>query len=206
MEKLKEEIPQRIETNRLILRPYQKGDGSALFNVGLRNREHLSRFESGNFLLQIKDEDHAESEIKELINGWGKKEFFFFGIFEKEFNDWVGQVYIGPKNLELPEFTIGYIVDVNHQRRGYITEAILAVTQILFEVVGAHRIQAECSEENTRSWQLLERCGFIREGHLRETKTREDGSYSGDYIYSMLKTEFKSNQMSHPKTQVMNEA
>jgi len=39
------DIPNSIETNRLILRRYEPGDGSMYFTVGQKNRQHLQQFE-----------------------------------------------------------------------------------------------------------------------------------------------------------------
>jgi len=190
MDENNSQIPTLIETQRLYLRPYQTGDGPVLYAAGLRNQEHLSRYESENFLLRLKDEDHVERVLLELDRGWSERKYFFYGIFKKETGDWIGQVYIGSINWDLPSFTIGYIADVDHQHIGYITEAVMAASRMLFEVLGAHRVQADCNETNIRSWQLLERCGFKREGHLRENKIGPDGSFHGDYIYGILKSEF----------------
>lgn len=187
------EIPDQIQTQRLFLRPYQEGDGPMLYAIKLRNQEHLTPYESDNFLLHIKDEDHAETVIKDFSNAWLERNYFFYGIFEIDSDDWAGQVFIAPTNWDLPMFSIGFIADVDHQRMGYITEAVMAVTRMLFEVLGAHRVQADCNETNTRSWLLLERCGFKREGHLRENKMNHNGSYHGDYIYGMLRSEFSYN-------------
>jgi len=183
------DIPDQIQTQRLILHPYHQGDGPTLYAAKLRNQEHLTPYESENFLLHIQDNNHAETIIKELSKAWVERNYFFFGIFEKDSNDWAGQVFIESTNRDLPEFSIGFIADVDHQRMGYITEAVRAVTRMLFETLGAHRIQADCNENNDRSWLLLERCGFKREGHLRENKIDKNGSYHGDYIYGMLKSD-----------------
>ena len=161
-----------------------------LFEAGFRNREHFAEYESGNFLLHLKDENHAESIIQELAADWENRICFFVGIFERQTDHWVGQVYVGPTNWELPEFAIGYVADVNHEGQGYISEAVTGVLKILFEDGGAQRIKSDCHENNTRSWRLLERCGFTREGHLRENKKNPDGSFHGDFLYGILKSEF----------------
>jgi len=61
------EIPSYIETERLYLRPYRPGDGSILYAAGLRNREHLAEFESGNLLMLLKNENQTEEIIGGLI-------------------------------------------------------------------------------------------------------------------------------------------
>ena len=184
------EFPDKMETERLLLRSYQAGDGPMVFAAGLRNRDHLAEFESGNVLLSLKDEEHAKAVARELGEKWIARECFFIGLFEKTTGEWVGQVYIGPTDWELPEFTIGYVADVHHEGKGYISEAVQHVLKTLFEDLGAHRVRSECDENNVRSARLLERCGFIREAHLRENKRNADGSYHGDYLYAILRREY----------------
>ncbi len=174
------------------MRAYKLGDGPLYYAASVRNREHLSEFESDNVLMQLKNEDHAEVVINNLKAAWVAGDHFFIGIFEKATGEWVGQVYVEPTNRELPEFAIGYVADTKYEGKGYITEAIKAVLAVLFEDLGAHRVKADCNENNMRSWRLLERCGFTREGHLRENKKNADGSFHGDYLYGLLRREYVS--------------
>ncbi len=190
MHKILLDIPNWIDTERLYLRPYQAGDGPLYFAAGERNQEHLAQYESGNVLNHLKDETHAEAIVRELAADWMARKCFFIGIFIKETDQWAGQVYVGPTNWDLPEFVIGYVADVDHEGQGYISEAVKAVVAMLFNAMGAHRVKADCNEENVRSWKLLERCGFRREGHLRQNKKSPDGSYLGDYLYAILRDEF----------------
>ena len=183
-------IPEKIETERLLMRPYQAGDGPMYYAASLRNRDHLAAYEFGNVLMHIKDEIHAEDIVCDLAADWRDRNCFFIGIFKKSSGEWVGQVYVGPTNWELPEFVIGFIADVNHQRKGYISEAVLGILGMLFTDLSAHRVKSDCNQANERSWRLLERCGFQREGHLRENKRCPDGTYQGDYLYGMLRSEF----------------
>ncbi len=184
------ELSERMETERLLLRAYQVGDGPMIFAASLRNRDHLSTFESENVLMSLKDEEHAEVVVRELWEKWNARECYFIGLFEKTTNEWVGQVYVGATDWELLEFTIGYVADVNHEGKGYVSEAVQRVLKMLFEDAGAHRVRSECDENNIRSVRLLERCGFRKEAHLRENKRYTDGSYHGDYLYAMLSREY----------------
>ncbi len=185
------DIPERIETQRLTLRPYKAGDGPMYFAAGQRNREHLAEFESENVLRHLESEVHAEAVVRELAAAWVARECFFIGLFKKGTGAWVGQIYVGPTHWDLPEFTIGYIADVAHEGQGLISEAVLGVLPVLFHDLGAHRVTSDCNEHNTRSWRLLERCGFTREGHLRENRRNADGSFHGDYVYAILRCEYE---------------
>ncbi len=199
MDKMLLDIPDRIETERLYLRPYQAGDGPMYYAASLRNQEHLARYESGNVLYQLRDDEHAEATVRALSAAWIARNSFFMGVFEKDSDDWAGQIYIGPTNWDLPEFSIGYAVDVNHEGKGYITEAVKATLCFIFEHLQAHRVRSDCADTNSRSYRVLERCKFTREGHYRENKKNPDGSFHGDLQYGLLKSEFeplncKSNQ------------
>jgi len=192
MHKMLLEIPARIESERLYMRPYQAGDGKMLYAVGQRNREQLAEYESDNILNHLKDEQHAEIVARQLAVDWMAREHFFLGIFDADTHQWVGQLYIGPTDWDLPEFAIGYVIDVDRQGRGYITEAVKAALCFIFDHLQAHRVRSDCSDANVRSYRVLERCGFGREGHFRENKKNPDGSFHGDYQYGLLRSEFEA--------------
>ena len=200
-ENLTARLPRRIETGRLILRRYSLDDVVWFDTMARRNRQHLARYESGNFVVGIDSAEIAAVIIKELIECWEEGSTFFLGAFLKSTGTreparadspdaaFVGQIYIGPVNWDLPEIEVGYFVDVNHEGHGYITEALRATIEWIFAHLGAHRIRLECDDTNRRSAAVAERCGFTREAHLRENKRNPDGSITGTYIYGLLRHE-----------------
>jgi RimJ/RimL family protein N-acetyltransferase len=190
MNKFLLDVPERMEPERLYWRAYAARDGPMYYAASVQNRDHLAEFESGNLLMHFKSKEHAEAVVRELAADWMARKCFFVGIFEKATGEWAGQVYVGPTNWELPEFTIGYVADVNHERKGYISEAVTGILEMLFTDLGAHRVTSDCNENNIRSWRLFERCGFRREGHLLENKRNADGSFHGDFLYGLLHREY----------------
>ncbi len=106
MNKFLVDIPERLESERLILRAYRAGDGPIYYAAGIRNRNHLAEYESGNVLMQLHSEEHAEATVRQLAADWVARNCFFIGLFEKTTGVWAGQVYVGPTNWALPEFTI----------------------------------------------------------------------------------------------------
>ena len=189
--KLLLDIPESIETERLQLRCYQPGDGSWYHRMSLRNKEHLSRYEPDNAVMTINSEQDAEVTVREFALAWAGRRYFMLGAFLKTTGEFVAQVYIGPMNWKLPEFQVGYIADAGHQGQGYVTEAVKAATRFIFEHLQARRISLECDEANVRSWKVAERCGFAREGRLRENKLNADGTISDTLYYGLLKSEHK---------------
>ena len=187
-------LPERMETERLFLRSYRQGDGPLFYLAGIRNREHLSEFEWGNVLMHLADEEHSERVVRDLSAKWTAGKYFFIGLYEKMNKEWAGQLYVAPARPNLPEFTIGFVADIDFEGKGYMAEAVRGVLDILFNDLNVHRVVSDCHEKNIRSMKLLERCGFIREGHLRENKKNPDGSFHGDYLYGLLRREYLSGK------------
>ena len=65
---------------------------------------------------------------------------------------------------------VGWILTPEAQRHGYMREAVTALICHCFEVLDAHRIEAEIEPANTRSAALAQHLGFRREGLLRDRK------------------------------------
>ncbi len=190
MAAIQPEIPNQIETNRLILRCYRPEDAPAYYRMSQKNKPHLQRFESGNAVMSISSEKDAEKVIHDFMDDWKDRKAFFMGAFLKETQEFVAQVYVGVVNWTLPEFEVGYFADVDHEGHGYVTEAVKGALGWLFDHLEAHRVRLGCDETNLRSIRVAERCGFVREGHLRETKQHPDGNYSGDLHYGLLRSEY----------------
>jgi ribosomal-protein-alanine N-acetyltransferase len=186
------ELPQRIDAQRIYLRSYQAGDGPWYYAMSQRNRSHLARYEADNVVMSIASEQDAEAVVRELAAEWRARHAFFMGAFDRKTDEFVAQVYIGPVNMDLPEFEIGFFVDIDHEGQGYVTEAVRAALAFTFEHLNAHRVRMECDDTNKRSWRVAERCGMSREGHIRENKVTADGERSGTLYFGMLKREFET--------------
>ena len=179
-------------TDRLVIRSYCLGDENWYYKMSLRNHAHLERYEPENPARAIKTEEDAKKMIANFVDDWQKGHHHFMGVFLKEPEQFVAQIYIGLVNRNVNEFGIGYFSDVEHEGKGYVTEAVRTVVKTLFESLHAHRIRIETDDTNLRSIRVAERCGFMKEGHIRENKKNPDGTYSGTLYYGLLRSEFQS--------------
>jgi len=185
------DLPTRIDTERLFLRPYQAGDGSWYFPMSRRNRDHLRRFEASNPLLDIEHEEDAEGFVCSLANAWTAGEHLFLAALVRADHQFAAQLYIGRVNLVLPEYRIGYFADIDHEGKGYVTEAVLGCFHFIFDHLGAHRVSLECDDTNVRSRRVAERCGMVREAHFRENRRWPDGKLTGTLHYGLLASEWR---------------
>jgi len=184
------DLPASLETDRLLLRPYAAGDGDWYCAASLRNREHLSRYESGNAMMSIRTPEDGEIAVRQFAAEWIARSAFFLGAFLRTSGEFVAQVYIGPQNWEIGSFVVGYICDVNHVGQGYVTEGVQGALRLIFGPMQGTRAAIYCDDTNLRSALVAERCGFVREAHLRANHRSGNHPMSGDYIYGLLRDEY----------------
>lgn len=189
--KLLWEFPDSLESERLIIRKYEKGDGQAYLNLFERNNNREELKEHVDEATSVKTEEQAEVQIREHDAEWIARRRFVLGIWLRENEEYIGQIWIEPKNWNVPHFELGYFIDSGYQRRGFAYEACLGSLHFLFEDLRAHRVSIVTHDTNERSWKLAERLGFKREGHFRENQIK-DGNRFGTLYYGMLREEYET--------------
>lgn len=81
---------------------------------------------------------------------------------------------------------IGYLLGREHWGAGYMQEAAAALVDYAFGTAGLRRLEAEIDPRNEASARLLERLGFIKEGHLRQ-RWNAKGEISDSGLYGLLR-------------------
>jgi [ribosomal protein S5]-alanine N-acetyltransferase len=180
-----------ISTERLLVRPFLKTDYHDLYEY--LSLPEIYRFEHGQPITL----EEARKECRQRAKG---------NMF------WAAVLKDGPKKLighvsfyqTEPKFfltwEIGYIFNPAYQNKGYATEASRAIIKFAFTELGAHRVVAHCSPENTPSWKVLENCGMKREGMARKNfliRNDENGKpiWLDSYEYAILEDEFKREKI-----------
>ncbi|MBS1166360.1 MAG: N-acetyltransferase [Proteobacteria bacterium] len=189
-------LPSSLSTQRLDLRRYTQDDAAWYTAMALRNRTHLARYERDNAAMKIATEADALAVIGMFDEEADTGEAAFLGAFRRQDGAFVGQIYIGVSNADLPAYLIGYFCDEAHLREGYTLEAAEATVAALFEECGALRVGIWCDETNLASRRIAEQLGMFREAHLRADKRHADGSITGSLCYGLLRDEFRAQQTS----------
>lgn len=167
-----------LETDRFRLRPIEAADSKVLFST-------LSDESQCRYLTRA-----AFGTIEEL-DAW---------LFDP---DWNGRTWIavdrqsGAPAARLVAIPIaegiaeiGYITVAQHQGQGVAKECTLALVAHLFQAEKLRRITAETDPRNTASNALLERLGFTREAHLRQSVKTHIG-WCDEYIWGLLRSDWQ---------------
>ncbi len=167
-----------IQTERLLLRPWYWEDADRLQQ--LANHYEIARQLRDGFPHPYLRGD-AEQFLSAIAND---NPVQHFAITE---NGYIrGSLgYVPDKGFNRHSAELGYWIDVGHQGRGLATEAVAALTEYLLTSRRFHRLRAMVLSDNTQSARVLEKCGFVREGVLRDSVIRE-GRWHHEVLYARL--------------------
>jgi len=176
-----------LVSKRLTLRPLTAADAESLFRY--RSHPEVSRYQGW----EPTSLGEASRFIAELLgiepNTPGS--WFQLGIFLRH-----SGVLVGDCGLHFPqgldhEAEFGISLAPSAQGRGYATEALVAVFELLFSAFGKRRIFASVDPRNTGSIRLLERLGMRREAHFHQSLWFK-GEWVDDVIFALLRREWEA--------------
>jgi len=185
------ELPSELETERLVVRKYRKGDGKEYLALFERNDNRSALKEFVDEAKEITTLEEAEIKIREHRAEWTSRKRFVMGIWLKSTGEFIGEIWIEPENWDVPTFELGYFLDSGYWNKGLTTEAALRSMEFIFHDLKAHKIIVITRDYNEKSYKLAEKLGFVKEGHFRESGFK-DGRRWGQLRYGMLKREFEA--------------
>ncbi len=176
-----------IETDRLLLRPFDDGDLEAL--VAIQARPEVAEY------LYWEPRSRAEvveqlERLKSMTRIDESSDSLRLAAVRREDGALVGDYSLRLHSREHRQGEIGYITHPDHQCRGYATEGSMPLLRLGFEVLGLHRIFASCDGRNAASARVMERLGMRREAHFRENELVK-GVWTDELIYAMLASEWR---------------
>jgi len=89
-------------------------------------------------------------------------------------------------DIERVSAEIGYWLGEAHWGRGIATEALRAVTAEAFRQFELTRLYAVPFADHAASVRVLEKCGYVREGHMRQSAIK-DGKIRDQLLFATYK-------------------
>ena len=175
-----------IVTQRLRLRPFNRGDVDAVYSY--RSRADVAQF--------LFDQPMNHEECAEVVRARASQIAFttegdkILLAIERIADDrLIGEVSLIWRSVPDQQAEIGYILHPDVHGQGYATEAARALLAFGFEDVGLHRIYARCDAGNLASARVMVRLGMREEAHFRE-HARFKGRWDEELIYAILQDEW----------------
>ncbi len=164
-----------IVTGRLVIRPLIASDVEAL-------REWMP--DKSIYEFWGKGPGKSEKNPELLFEKQAKPtKSFHLGIAEKTADKVIGDIWIYLIEQDRMAKTAVRLSKAVHGR-GYGTESLSAMTRFCFEHTELKRLWTEVDVRNTASCRMLEKCGYKREGLIRQG--RMVNTWCDYYIYGIL--------------------
>jgi len=177
-----------IKTERLIIRLAEPKDAEAIFAY---RSDFIENRYQGWFPESVEEVRNYICTMPKTIDV--SDVCFQFAIIHADENRLIGDMGIIFTNHDGMQAEIGCTLYKTYQKNGYATEALGAMVDYLFIILKKHRIIASVDPRNTSSIRLIERLGFRKEAHFKESYYLR-GEWVDDIIYAMLQTEWVNKQ------------
>jgi RimJ/RimL family protein N-acetyltransferase len=177
-------ISRNLRTERLHLRGAVADDAHAVNAAILASWAELSRWMEWaqgtrptlqETLAQIDDREAALENRTE----------FRFSIFEKGAGTFIGNCSLFRFDWSVPRGEIGYWCATDKVGRGYISEAVSALTEFAWSL-GLVRVEIRCDAKNLRSCAVAERAGFVLEGTLKNDCRNPQGIIRDTCVFAQV--------------------
>lgn len=174
-----------LSATRVILRSLGEPDVLALFEVF--SNEDVMRYWSSPAMRHPAD---AGAYLRRIEEGFRTRNLFQWGIARRTDDGVIGTCTLFHFDTDHRRAELGFALGRVHWGQGIMTEALAALIEFAFGILGLHRLEADADPRNERSLRLLERHGFRREGYLRE-RYRQNGEIQDAVFLGLLRPEWR---------------
>lgn len=165
------DFPMPITTPRLMLRITKTGDGKEI-NEAIAD-SFLELYPWMPWARSNITVDQSEEYARQAEANWILKNNKSLGlvllIFEKDNpGKMVGVISLQEFDWAIPSLEIGYWMRTAYVGKGYMLEAVNAVTQYVFKEINVKRLEIRCDPRNVKSAKIPQRLKFQLEARFKE--------------------------------------
>ena len=175
----------RLETERLILRPFTLDDAQAMFENWGSDPE-VTKYLTWPTHTGV---ETSRAVLGDWVTHYGEPDYYQWAIVPKAEGVPIGGISVVKQNAEVQSVHIGYCIGRRWWRQGITSEALGEVMRFFFEEVGVNRIDSRHDPRNPHSGAVMAHCGMTREGTMRQADRNNQGIC--DYTeYGILRDEY----------------
>lgn len=183
------DLPEKIETPRLLLHMPQAGLGERLHQAIADGYEDYIKWL--NWTPPIPTIQSVEEDCRKHHAEFILRDFIRYIIVEKSTDQVVGRCAFPSfqANWIIPQFGVSYFIRRSQRMKGYGTEATHAMTLLAFRVLKARKVEIYCDAENVASCRIPEKLNFQLEYTQRGGWPRSDGQLAELKTYALFMEE-----------------
>lgn len=182
-------VPDRIETERMVLRPVREADAEALIEAIDESRAELTEWMA--WAPSMRTVDDARDFCRRVERFWRDPDGddFMLGMFLREGGRFLGGTGFHRAQWYIPSVDIGYWMRTSEVGKGYMREAVAGLTRVGFGELGMQRMVITCASTNDRSRRVAEACGYQLEATLRNHDRMPSGDLRDTLVFSLIDTD-----------------
>lgn len=182
-------VPERLATERLVLRRFHRRDAEAVAEAVQSSMPELKQWLP--WAQPGYGRDEAAAFIRESAQAWREGRAFDFAVRDLS-RPWLhlGNASIWFVSRMGRTGEIGYWVRSDRVGNGVATEATAALVELGFSELGMHKINLRIAVGNLPSERVAAKLGFHREGILRE-ELLIAGEWVDHTLFSLLEQEYR---------------
>lgn len=193
---LPDALDEKLETDKLILRPYQEGDESDFIRVLQENTTTLYPAFSGR-LARVKVLEDARLQMQQLRTDWDNRKNFDFGVWMKADNSYLGDIALKNVDHKIPKAEIGLYFTGWPETKALVQEALQSILAFAFDALHLNKVYIRCTTINKHYGELARENGFVEEGTLRSDFRGVDSDELHDLTYFGMTREDFEQQRRH---------
>ncbi|RWZ54727.1 N-acetyltransferase [Halobacillus fulvus] len=172
----------QLETDRLVLKPYDISQAGRVQQ--LAGEEDVARTTFVPHPYPLETAKEWISSHKEWIES---KQAYPLAMMRKEDGELVGTMTLRVSEKH-QKGELAYWVGKPYWGQGYATEAAQKIVEFGFETLNLHRIWAGAFPENPASTRVMQKCGLVYEGTMKDDMYHW-GKFRDIAIYGLVRNE-----------------
>ena len=171
-----------LSTERLILRRVSEKDSEGIYRC-------FSDPDTMRYMgTPLDDPLSITGIVEDYMEGYDEGCSLIWSLESRETGDFLGTAGFEDFSFLDLKAETGFTLLKSHRGKGYMSEAMKAIMEFGFEVMGLNRIEARVHPDNAGAVKLVVKLGLSLEGKLRKS-VFFNGHFHHQLVYSILKEE-----------------
>lgn len=182
------DIENILITSRTVIRRFKEQDGKPLYDLIQNNRE---RFEDRFLTLaQIHSAEEATLFIHQKLSEWYAQTRFSFAVWDTDSANIIGYIELNNIDWTIPKAEGILFIDRQFEGQGIMSEVVTTVLSFAFEQIQLKKVSLIIASDNYAAQRLARKCGFRRDGDLRNELRKSGGELSDAMLFSFTDQDY----------------
>lgn len=180
------DIDTALVAKRMVVRRFRENEGGKLHQL-IQDNYTMIHDVLPETVAACATKESSESFVRSKIADWLLDKGYCFGIWETRSAELIGFIDVFEINWRIPKGELTFFIDLQHKEKGLMTEALREVIEFCFDQLLLEKLSFKTAMDNYAAQRLARKCGFIREGDLRNEFRNKSGALIDAMLFGLPK-------------------